>query len=121
VRTPFTGNGDLTGIPQLPQGWADALKADLTASTPGAWLANTPWAYLDATKPFRRPARAVDPREAQVVTFDVTLPATWPPGGWLLLALVHADTDPLKATETNVATLVRTDHHVAARSVRRFA
>jgi hypothetical protein len=121
LRTPFTSNADLTGVAKLPAGWANALKGDLTAATPGAWLANTGWAYLDTTTPFRRPARAVDAREAQVMTFDITLPAKWPDGGWLLLAVVHADTDQLTATETDVAALVRTDHHVAARSVRRFA
>ena len=37
---------------------------------------------------------------------------------WLLLAVVHATTDQLKDTApTDVATLVRTDHHAAARSV----
>jgi hypothetical protein len=120
LRTPFTGKTDLSGLPALPAGWATSLRGDLTAPAPGTWLAKSGWAYLDPVTPFRRPGRAVDPREAQVVQFDVTA-AAWPVGDWLLLAVVHADDDPLDATETNVAALVRGCRHVAARSVRRFA
>jgi hypothetical protein len=120
LRTPFNGKTDLSGLPALPAGWATSLRGDLKASTPGGWLANTGWAYLDPATPFRRPARAVDPREAQVVQFDAAASA-WPVGDWLLLAVVHADDDPLTATETDVAKLVREPRHVAARSVRRFA
>ena len=38
--------------------------------------------------------------------------------GWLLLAVVYSANDPLATNETHIATLVRTDRHVAARSVR---
>jgi hypothetical protein len=120
LRAPFNGKTDLSGLPALPANWATSLRGDLTAATPGAWLAKSGWAYLDPVTPFRRPARAVSPREAQVVQFDVAASA-WPVGDWLLLAVVHADDDELKATETDVAALVRATRHVAARSVRRFA
>ena len=62
---------------------------------------------------------AVDQREAQVVEFTVPA-AAWPVGDWLLLVVVHADDDELTATEMDVADLVRSRRHAAARSVRRF-
>jgi len=120
LRTAFDGNADLSGVPALPGNWAASLRADLTSTSPGAWMTGSKWAYLDPAAPFRRPARPVDPREAQVVEFAVPA-AAWPVGDWLLLASVCADDDQLQTTETNVARLVRQPRHVAARSVRRFA
>jgi len=126
LRAPFAGQADLTGTPPLPAGWAKKLTDDLAGAPAarGQWFGSSGWSYAasDPTQPFGRPPRPIDPREAHVVAFDLVLsqPA-WPPGGWLLLAVVLADDDPLSATETDIATLVRTTRHVAARSVRRFA
>ena len=118
LRTPFNGTPDLSGVPALPANWATSLKADMTARTTGAWLNGSAWAYIDPGKPFRQPARAIDAGRGEVVTWDVKLPAPAGDAMWLLLAVVHATTDQLKDTApTDVATLVCTDHHVAARSV----
>jgi hypothetical protein len=132
LKTPFNGNADLAGLPALPDGWAGSVVADLTAapSARGAWLTGSPaWSYVDPPNPFRRLPRSMDPNAPQVVMFEVVLASSatdWPANGWLLLALFHATEDPLTTlttptTETNVRTLVRTNRHVAARSVRRFA
>jgi photosystem II stability/assembly factor-like uncharacterized protein len=132
LQTPFNGNSDLAGIPALADGWAGSVVADLTAAPAarGAWLSASPaWSYVDPPNPFRRPARPLEPNAPQVVMFEAVLASSataWPPNGWLLLAAFHAPEDPLTTpqrptTETNIRTLVRTKHHVAARSVRRAA
>jgi hypothetical protein len=122
LRTPWSRRHSLAGTAPLPAGWAAALLADRTApaASRGAWLAGSAWAYADPAAPFRPVDEPFDPHNPQVVEFDVSLAgASWEKPGWLLLAVVLADDDPLTATETDVARLVRTDYRVAARSVRR--
>jgi hypothetical protein len=122
LRTPFSGKTDLSGHPSIPNpagGWAEELDRELLAPSPGAWLQGSAWSYADPARPFRRSTGGVDGRQAQVVTFDVTL-SPWPAEdrGWLLLAVVIAEGDLLVKAETDVAALVRARHQVAARSVR---
>src|SRR5205823_3234757 len=45
----------------------------------------------------------------------------WDKPGWLLMAIVFSADDPLTTAETDVGSLVRTNHHVAVRSVRHAA
>jgi hypothetical protein len=123
LRIPFNHHADLSGLSALPAGWAAALITDSTASTPSAWPTDTPWAYVDPVKPFRTPLRPIDPSRGEVVSWDVKLPTPDASTSWLLLAVVvHAeDGDRLDTPETwvtDVATVVRTVRHVAARSVR---
>ena len=120
LRTPFAGQANLGGTAALPAGWAAALRGDVAGNTAVAFFGNPSWSYADAAHPFLRPPRDLDAAGPQVVAFDVDLSTpAWPAGGWLLVAVVHAEDDRLDTAETDVATLVRTDHHVAARSVRR--
>jgi hypothetical protein len=120
LKTPFSGDHQLAGLSVLPAGWAASLVADINSGSPtGAWL-NADWSYLDPVQPARRARRSVEPLSPQVLTFEVDLAGpAWPDPGWLLLAVTHSTTDPLFAADTDIATLVRTDHHLAARSVRR--
>jgi hypothetical protein len=126
LRTPYSGNTDLSGHAALPTvkdgGWVQQLEADLTSTAPGAWLQGSGWSYVDPTKPFRRPSGEVDGRQAQVMTFDTTL-SPWPgtDRGWLLLAVVVAEGVAFDDPETDVAALVRARHQTAARSVRSAA
>jgi hypothetical protein len=88
----------------------------------GAFLPGSQWQLADAAQAYRHPPAAVDPRQPQVVTFEPDLSApAWPAGGWLLLAVVHAEDDPLSESSGDIRLLVRTSRHMAARSVRRFA
>jgi hypothetical protein len=120
LRTPFAGNADLSGTAALPADWATALRGDIAGNTAVAFFGNPSWSYANQAQAFLRPPHDVDAAGPQVVGFDVDLAApAWPAVGWLLLAVVHAEDDRLVTTEVDVATLVRTDHHVAARSVRR--
>ena len=119
LKTPYAGRPNLSSTAPLPAGWAAALAVDRAAPPGGGWLGGTPWSYVDTANPFRAVPAPADPAAPQVVTFDADLTGgslDWP--GWLLLAVVVADDDPLAAVETNVAKLVRADRHVAARSVR---
>jgi hypothetical protein len=125
LRTRFMGNADLSGTAALPAGWAAAVRGDMTAGTHTAFGAGAAWSYASATptQPLATtadPLRTLGANRPQVVAFDVNLAQpSFPASGWLLLAVVHAADDPLvDAAPTDVAALVRTDHHVAARSVR---
>jgi hypothetical protein len=121
LRTPFAGQADLSGTAALPAGWATALRADIAGGTAVAFFGDASWSYANPAHAFVRPALDLDAAGPQVVVFedvDLGSPA-WPAGGWLLLAVVHAEDDRLDTIEVDVPTLVRTDHHVAARSVRR--
>ena len=120
LKTPFSGDHQLAGLAALPAGWAASLVTDINSGAPtGAWL-NAGWSYLDPTQPARRSSRSLEPLSPQVVSFEVDLAGpAWPDPGWLLLAVTHSTTDPLVTVDIDVATLVRTDHHLAARSVRR--
>ena len=120
LKTPFSSDHQLAGLAALPASWTASLVADITSGAPtGAWL-NADWSYLDPTQPARRSRRSLEPLSPQVVSFGVDLAGpAWPDPGWLLLAVTHSTTDPLVTVDTDIATLVRTDHHLAARSVRR--
>ena len=113
---------NLADAPPLPAGWAGSLTGDraVAPGQRGAWMAGTPWSYAGAApNQFQPVPAAVDPANPQVVVFDVDLtgpPWSWP--GWLLLAVLVADDDLVVAAETDVAQLVGTSRHVAARSVR---
>ena len=113
---------NLADLPPLPPGWSGSLAADraVAPGAQGAWLAGTPWSYADPGDAFRTVPADLDPTNPQVAVFDLDLRGdAWPWPGWLLLAVVVADDDLVVAAETDVARLVRTDRHVAARSVRR--
>jgi hypothetical protein len=119
LKTAYAGRPNLSGCAALPAGWATSLTADRAAPPGGGWLAGTAWSYVDAATPFRAVLAPADPANPQVVTFDADLTgASWDWPGWVLLAVVVADDDPVTATETNLARLVRADRHVAARSIR---
>ena len=120
LKTPFSGDHQLGGLAALPASWAASVVADINSGAPtGAWL-GAGWTYLDPAQPARHPRLGVEPLSPQVVTFEVDLAGVaWPDPGWLLLAITHSTTDPLATDATDVATLVRTNHHLAARSVRR--
>jgi hypothetical protein len=120
LRTPFGRHANLAGTAPLPAGWAASLLADRTAAAAGQWLAGSAWQYADPAHPFRPLPAALDPDNPQVVSFDVDLSGPgWSTPGHLLLAVVLYDGDPPAAAQTDVAQLVLSDHHVAARSVRR--
>lgn len=123
LKTKYGGSADLSNITPLPAGWSASLTNDLIVRT-GNWLP-AGWSYADPANPDRPVTAALGPRSPQVVSFDVdlTLGNASPAGdfdtpGWLLLAVVVAVDDPLTETATDVAELVRTSRHVAARSVR---
>jgi Domain of unknown function (DUF1906) len=119
LRVPYGRHANLAGTPPLPLNWATNLAADRTAAAVGLWLTGG-WEYVDLAHPFRSLPAPLDPDNPQVVTFDADLggPA-WAVPGYLLLAVVVSDDDPITSAETDVARLVATDRHVAARSVRR--
>ncbi|MER5755863.1 glycoside hydrolase domain-containing protein [Streptomyces sp. NPDC002088] len=122
LRTRWPASRDLTGAAPLPAGWAAALLADraLAPAARGAWLAGSSWEYADRANQFRQAPATIEPSCPQVAVFDVSLAGPhWDRPGWLLLAVVLADDDPIATQETDVARLVRTDHRVAARSVRK--
>ncbi len=116
LRAPFGRDPALAGVPPLPADWADRVRN-------GTAMPAGPWQYVDAARPSRVADAPLEPRYPQVVRFEnvaLTGGDTWNKPGWLILAVVHAPgADPLATAETDVATLVRTDHHVAARSVRK--
>jgi hypothetical protein len=119
LKTPYAGRPGLSGCAPLPVGWAASLAADRAAPPGGGWLAGSAWSYADAATPFRAVPAPADPANPQVVTFDADLTGgSWDWPGWVLLAVVVADDDPVTAAETGLARLVRTDRHVAARSIR---
>jgi len=124
LKTPYGGRPNLSGCAPLPAGWAASLAADRTAApgAGGAWLQGTSWAYVDASQPFRPVPGSADPANPQVATFDADLTgggsSTWDWPGWVLLAVVIADDDLVATAETSLARLVRSDRHVAARSIR---
>lgn len=119
LKTAYAGRPNLSGCAPLPAGWAASLTADRAAPPGGGWLAGTGWSYVDAATPFRAAPAPADPANPQVVTFDADLTGdSWDWPGWVLLAVVVADDDAVTSTETSLARLVRTDRHVAARSIR---
>jgi hypothetical protein len=122
LRTEHHRHRSANGTPALPGGWAASLAADRPAGA-GAWLAGTMWAYADPAVPFRTVSTTLDAHNPQIVAFDVDLTgASWNHPGLLLLAVVVTNADLLPAAlGTDVAALVRTDHRVAARSVRHAA
>ena len=119
LRVPYGRHANLAGTPALPLNWATNLAADRTAAAVGLWLTGG-WEYVDLAHPFRSLPAALDPDNPQVATFDADLGGpSWAIPGYLLLAVVVSDDDPITSTETDVARLVATDRHLAARSVRR--
>lgn len=152
LKAPFAGHHDpatnryvgfrgLGGVAALSPNWAGALDADATAmrawraagavgATPALAGPGGAWSYADAVEPIRPVLEPLDPLHPQAVAFDVDLAAGLPAGddtwekGWLLLAVVLADDDPLAAGargETDVKKLVLGYRHFAARSVRKAA
>lgn len=120
LKAEFGRHGNLAATPPLPAGWAAALAADSAAPPGGAWLAGSAWSYVDPATPMRAVPDVLDADNPQVVSFDADLSGpAWIQRGWLLLAIVVAADDLVVSTETDVARLVATSQHVAARSVRR--
>jgi hypothetical protein len=120
LRTEHHRHRSANGTPALPRGWAESLAADRPAGA-GAWLRGTAWVYADRAVPFRTVTTTLDAHNPQIVAFDVDLiGASWNHPGWLLLAVVVTNADLLSpALGTDVAALVRTERHIACRSVRR--
>lgn len=129
LRTAYSGRADIGGTWPLPNGWAASLMADAAAAGGpfGAWMVPAAplaqrWFYADPAKPFRQVTADLDQNNSQMVVFDADLSGgSWERPGWLLLAVVWTDEDPVTNNATDVGEIVRNDHHVAARSLRNSA
>jgi Domain of unknown function (DUF1906) len=112
VNTTIVSIDDRTGLSLVMSAKATAA-AQLVDLTAGSWL------FADPAVPFQAVGGILDPHNPQTVTFEMNLSGGgWDKPGWLLLAVVLVDGDPLSTVETDVAKLVQIDHRVAPRSVR---
>jgi hypothetical protein len=129
LRTPYRRHRSVLETDFLPSGgWVERMGQDLAHPPPpdllGLWLLvdGGDWVYADTADPFHVVPGVLDAHNPQVVSFDLDLTGDedkWNKPGWLLLAIVLADDDPLpRDLGTDVAALVRTERHIACRSVR---
>ena len=139
LRTPYAmqvlGAGSYRGLrglsaaASLPADWAAQLQAGVAAlrALPAGTtaLARPPldanWSFADAGHALRTLPGRLDPLHPQVVTFEVDLADPIFDKGWLLVAVVLADDDPLPAAVTAITSLpaLVSDRRVAARQPRR--
>ena len=100
----------------------DALPADTSGGpAPGALPGYVPaggWAFVDASRPARRPRQVVMAGLAQVVGFDADFSADPLNTDVLLLALVHRRGEPVTLPAGPLSAGVLASSHAAARSVR---
>jgi hypothetical protein len=104
------------GLPALPAGYASQINA---GNTSGAWLAGTPWRFVDPSTPYRTLPGALDVRTPQVVEFDLDFSTLGLAAGHdhvCLAAFVTTPTDQITATSTDLNQVTMTDKHVAHRN-----